>query len=272
MLDDSLPEGSLGQFRDWKLCSTEKNPGWVTQRGYATVPVGSVNSNGTGKPVNFFIGARVSQVYKLLDGQGNPIPDTDFLDQGEDWLRWVNGAYGARAQIDFFTLGFGLDGENNPITETYDFEPAAGDPPAHFMYASGKSLDVLRSPLMASSNQWTGNLYKITGLVLPETNRNWFVLEDGSKLTYLDVGCYPNWIYTPNTPGPIRCYLQDDDFWDDPLWIGAGVPQLVTVYGYVEPLRFAFPNPPEYPREANSPLMMWTNINNVKRDNILDMF
>lgn len=263
MLDDSLPEGNLGQFRNWKLVASDKSPGWPDQpfsepaypdiTVIRTDPIGTYNSTGTGKPINFFVGARVAEVQSKLDESGEQIPDTSLFLQGGN-IRWVNGSYGERAQIDHFTLGF--DG----VDETYDFEPAPEDAPAQICASSHRSLDVLRSPTMFACNQWTGNLFRVVGKV-EYVNNQWFEIEDGSKLTYLDKGYEPDYI-NQILPGRIRVYLPDDGFRSDPLWIGGG--ELVSIHGYIEPIRFAFPNPPELGRDASSPLVMWTNINNVR--------
>lgn len=256
MLDFQLPDGPLPAFRNWVLAdpaSINKSPGWDSH----SVPTGTVNSTGTGKPINFFMGARVSLVRQIRDTEGNPIPNTGLFLQGVDAL-WPNACNGMRAQMDYFTLGFSGQG-----TETYNFEPAADDPPAHILSCSHKSLDVLRSPTMFTCNQWTGNLFRVVGKVAHQASSatQYFLLEDGSKLTYRNSGYDPSWT-VQYLPGPIRVYLPDDGFRGAPLWITEG--QLVEVVGYVEPLRYAFPNPPELGRDANSPLCVWTNINNVR--------
>lgn len=206
----------------------DKSPGWNGQ----TNPTGSVGfSTGTGKPLNLFVGARVTSV------------TGGFLLQGSGTVNWVNLSYGERAQVDYFSIGFSGQG-----AATYDFEPAATDPSAHIMASSFKGLDTLRTPTMAAANPWNGNLYRITGRVGFVSNQ-WFELEDGSNLQYEDWGFQPGWTHQI-LPGPIRVYIQPELFRGDPWWINGG--ELVTVWGYVEPLRF-----------TGSPLMMWSNINNI---------
>lgn len=254
MLAFQLPDGPLPPFSQWVIADPAvipKTPGWNNM----TVPTGTVNGNGTGKPINFFLGARVSKIYQALDETGGTIEGTSLWLQGAD-IQWVNHSYGARAQIDHFALGFSGSG-----SVTYDFEPAADEPPAHILSASHRSLDVLRTPGMAAGNQWNGNLYRITGRVVAQSGgvNQYFQFEDGSQLTYVNSGYDPLWTYQ-TLPGPIRVYLPNDAFRGDPWWISTG--DWVTVVGFIEPLRYAYPVYP-YPREANSPLMMWTNINNL---------
>lgn len=266
-----LPEGPLPPFSDWVLCMTDKSPGWDER----TVPPGTINSTGTGKPINFFLGARVSLVYQRTevrseDGLTYPMENTGLFFQGNPGypvmteddppepyppmnFLWPNASHAARAQVDYFTLGF------NNVDETCDFEPSPSDPPAHIMAASHKSLDVLRSPLMYLCNQWNGNLYRVVGRV-GFANLQYFEIEDGSKLTYLNKGYDPDWTFQV-LPGPIRVYIQPEEFRGDPWWINTGA--WVEVWGYVEPLRFAFPNPPELGRDGCTPLMMWTTMNNI---------
>jgi hypothetical protein len=253
MLDDSLPEGNLGQFRDWKLVCSDKSPGWPDQPfnepAYPnitvarTYPQGTFNSTGTGYPINFFVGARVAEVL-----------DYSLFVQGTH-IRWVNSSYGERTQMDHFTLGF--DG----VDETYDFEPAPNDPPAQICSSSNKALDILRSPTMFAANQWNGNLFRVVGKV-EFINKQWFELEDGSKLTYLDTGYNPDWVHRI-LPGRIRVYLPDDPFCAAPDWKVA-LGKTVAVTGFIEPLRFAWPDPPQYGRDPNSPLMLWSNINAIE--------
>lgn len=265
-----LPEGPLPAFSNWKLAATTKTPGWDAR----TSPTGTVISNGTGKPINFFLGARVSSVTQATevrseDGLTYPVPETCLFLQ--NWpgypeldpntglpyqpftKNWAGSSNGSRCQVDYFTLGF------DNVDETYDFEPPASDPPTPILASSHRSLDVLRSPTMFFQNQWTGNLYRIVGKV-GAVNNQWFEIEDGSMLTYLDKGYDPDYV-NQILPGQIRVYLPDDAFRSDPLWIAGG--ERVTVVGFVEPLRYAFPSPPELGRDASSPLMMWTNVNNI---------
>jgi hypothetical protein len=249
-----LPDGTpaLGSWVVADPANIVKSPGWNAQ----TVPTGCVNSNGTGKPINFFLGARVSRVNAIVDDYGQTTSDASLFLQGTN-ISWVNHTHGARAQVDHFTLGFSGEG-----TETYDFEPPSNDPAAHIMTASHRSLDLLRSPTMFAANQWNGNLYRVTGRVAAQLDsvNQYFLLEDGSMLTYTNSGYEPDYIYQ-TLPGPIRVYLPDDGFRGDPWWISTG--DWVTVHGYLEPLRYAFPSPAGYPRDPNSPLCLWTNVSNL---------
>lgn len=266
----TFPEGGYPPLREWELAATStatfdeggrKSPGYDAQldgtEWKETVPRGSVNCTGTGKPINFFVGARIAEVRPRLDASGNEVHNTALFLQGVP-IRWVNQSYGFRGQVDYFTLGF--DG----VSETYDFEPPAGDPPARVLASSERSLDVLRSPVMALWNQWNGNLYTVVGRVAAQPEgkfSQYFKIEDGSMLTYLDKGYKPDWI-NQVLPGPVRVYLPHDDFRGDPLWINTG--QLVKVTGFIEPLRYVW-SEIETARIPSSPLMIWTNINNVVR-------
>lgn len=276
VMDFQLPDGPLPAFREWKLVSTAKTPGWNDQ----TQPTGTINATGTGKPINFFLGARVSLVTQATevrseDGLTYPLSDTCLFLQfnpgypeinTETGLpyppfskNWAGCSNGARCQMDYFTLGF------DNVDETYNFEPPASDPLPHIISCSHKSLDVLRSPIMSTCNQWTGNLFRVTGKV-SACNNQYFELQDGSALTYVNSGYFDDdgidddWVFQ-TLPGGIRVYIQPELFRDDPYWISIG--DRITAVGYIEPLRFAFPDPPELGRAAGSPLMMWTNMNYI---------
>jgi hypothetical protein len=260
VLSFSFPEGTYGPLSGWKLATTGKSPGWKGN----SIPPGSINSNGTGKPINFFVGARTNGVSQQKDSNGNIIacgfllqynPPPPAIDPTTNkpykplTVSWYNHAFGTRAQIDYFTLGF------NGVSETYDFEPALSDPPVRTVALTEKSLkDVLAGTLGTKTNF----LFKITGQVAPSpTNQNLgFVIEDGTKLTYNDPGYSPDYINTI-MPGPVRIFLPDDDpaFNQDPLWIGPG--DIVSVVGMVEPLRFS--------GGPSDLMVMWTNINKLTK-------
>lgn len=255
MCSFQLPDGPLPPFGQWVLAdpaAISKTPGWNEQ----TVPTGTINATGTGKPINFFLGARISRVYSALDEYGEEIPNTGLFLQGGN-ISWCNHMNGGRAQIDHFKLGFGAEG-----TETYDFEPPLDAPPVRILSASHRAMDILRSPTMHAGNEWSGNLFRVTGRVAPQDSsvNQYFLIEDGSNLTYMNCGYDPLWIHQ-TLPGPIRVYLPDDFFRGTPWWISTG--DWVTVVGYLEPLRYAFPSPASYPRIPHSPLCLWSNINNL---------
>lgn len=97
----------IAVYGDWRLAPTSdeafprgwKSPGWDSQRD----PPGSPACSGTGKCLNFQIGARSARAKLLLE-------DEDFA--------WANDTRGFRGYVDHFTLG--IDGED----VTFDFEPA----------------------------------------------------------------------------------------------------------------------------------------------------
>lgn len=231
MLAFQLPDGPMPAFSQWKLADPTrigKTPGWDP----TTIPPGSPTTTGTGCPLNFFVGARKTSVNPLFF-QGN--------------IKWYNKAYGERAQMDYFTLGFNAEG-----TETYDFEPLASDPEVQTVALAEAALKHPIASLDATRKHY---LVKITGKVQQTTlyRNQGFVIEDGSAITYTDPGYSPNWTKT-TLPGPVRIWLLDDPWNGDPLWISPG--DTVTAEGMVEPLRFA---------SAPTDLMvMWTNINKLR--------
>lgn len=250
MLNFQEPDGPMPAYRDWKLADPAvimKSPGWDGQ----TDPVGDPNSTGTGYPLNFFVGARKTAIYPL------------FLQDA--YIRWYNHMYGERAQIDYFTLGFSLQG-----SETYNFEPSPNEPDAQTVALSNRAL---KDPIWKLTDFTYGDdtvsfpysmpqakknfLVKVTGVVgdPPELYNQSFTIEDGSKLTFIDPGYLPNWTPTIK-PNPIRVFLPNDLFRSDPWWITAG--DIVTVEGYIEGLRF-----PAGPVGLLDYLIMWTNINNI---------
>lgn len=305
MMEFQLPEGPQGPlppFGQWTLAGPIwKSPGWNKQ----TVPIGGINATGTGKPINFFVGARVSIVAMQKDAEGNYVPDTGLFLQNERSCLWPNSSYGERAQVDYFTLGF--DG----VSETYDFEPSPSDQPRRTVAASCGLWQRVPGDVSKVFPEWPwryeqpiadspavalqpmplettyartiystpvepqmGLLYTITGRVCPQSDlyNSYFVIDDGSKLQYQTAlaDCTfdgTQWIITNKrwdawtSPEPdsngivrgrIRVYLQNDEFRTDPLWIG--VNDIVTVTGFVEPMRWWGSCP-----------IMWTNINNVRK-------
>lgn len=251
LMDFQEPQGPLPKYRDWKLADPAtiwKSPGWDGQ----TNPTGGVTATATGYPLNFFVGARKTLVKPL------------FMQPEGQTIRWINQSYGERAQMDYFTLGFAGEG-----TQTYDFEPDPADAPVRTVACSIKALkDSVwtrqefvyppADPLLTFINPPARQNYlvKVTGVVgLPWENYNLgFTIEDGSKLTYVDPGFDPNW--TPSVlDNPIMVWLQNDGFRGDPYWIGTG--DIVTVEGFIEPVRFAYA-PHDY-------LLMWTNVNKITK-------
>lgn len=303
MMRFTFPQGELPPLSQWMLANPAniwKTPGWNGK----TVPTGTINATATGYPLNFFVGARISQVSQQKDASGNLMERSSLFLQGVSIL-WTNSSYGERAQIDKFTIGF------NNVNETYDFEPAPTDPDLQVVATNcgmwnrvpGDTSKVYpewpwvnQQPIAVSPGMAQqpmpleptyartiystptvperGFLVKIVGRVAPQEGQNnaYFVLDDGSKLSYQtaladcvfgDDGWeitnkrWADWT-SPDPDGDgvvkgrIRVYLPDDAFRGDPLWIGTG--DIVAVVGFVEPLTWWGSCP-----------MMWTNINNVQK-------
>jgi hypothetical protein len=207
----------VATFSNWKLADPAhlwKSPGWDGQ----TSPAGSPSiCTGTGMPLNFFVGTRKSVIYPMfLNGQGN-----------------ANGSYGFRGQVDYFTLGFGKDGNNQPIAETYNFEPAPTDPPLQVVATTcamwnqvlGDTSKVwpawpwlnqhpiaaspgfaqqpmplertfARTTLSTPTEPERGFLVKITGKVLdppPHNGAPCILIDDGSDVQYQTLTCAGHW-------------------------------------------------------------------------------
>jgi hypothetical protein len=252
LLNFQEPDGPLPAYRNWKFAnptSIMKSPGWDGQ----TDPVGDINATGTGYPLNFFVGARKTSVTPL------------FLQGSTTTIRWYNHMYGERAQIDYFTLGFLAEG-----TETYNFEPSPDEPAVQTVAMSARALKAAiwnRANFQYDSGlvSWPyynppakmNYLVKVTGKVgdpYAQINQS-FTIEDGSKLTFIDPGFDPTWEETVRD-NPIRVFLPNDAFRDDPYWINAG--DIVTVEGFVEGLRF-----PAGQQGLLDYVILWTNINNI---------
>lgn len=244
MLDFQLPQGPMPPFREWTLAeNVGKNPGWNKN---TTPQWGGLGSTGTGYSLNFFVGARINGVKPL------------WLQSDTASISWYNHANGERAQVDMFTLGFSGEGQ-----ETFDFEPALEDLPVRTVAMSEKSL---KDPIMGLASTKRGILVKVTGQVAqaPSNAGQGFVIEDGSKLQYLDLGYDPTWLEQV-MDGPVRVFLPDDIDGDEttdrwawngwPLWVSPG--DIVSVVGMVEPFRF--------PGAPSDHQIMWTNVYNIKK-------
>ena len=195
---------------------------------------------------------------------------------------WPNESYGFRGQVDLFTLGF------NGTSVTYDFEPVADATPVRVVATNTNSLGVQTpenylnlAPIIQGAylfNPVSGEpsvhtvppareppydpvyyaemaqkmfLCKVSGKVTRSHQGNWdnsfrqwtnsyFTIEDGTGFVYMDTGVTPAQVL----PAPLWVYVAPRvdglSIWND---------DYVSVYGYVEPLRW---------KTVGTPLIMWS--------------
>jgi hypothetical protein len=257
MMRFRFPVGNYPPLSQWTLSDPStiwKTPGWNGK----TVPAGNINCTATGYPLNFFLGARVSLVAQQKDANGNLLPRSSLFLQGGSQT-WVNSSYGARSQIDRFTIGF--DG----VDETYDFEPPLDQPPLQVVatnmamwqrvpgdtskrwpewpwaneqpiaYSPGLAQQPMpleptykRTTLSTPTVPERGFLVKIVGKVMPQTEgvNQYFVLDDGSKLSYqmqkqnMHYDSSLGWVVDPNPYGAKEPWF---DAWTSTTPDGSGV-------------------------------------------------
>lgn len=111
----------ISQFGDYVLVPTSNDPypaGWKSA-GWddTTDPVGTPLCNGTGKCINFEIGARKGGAMHIYM---------------QDGLTWTNDFNQFRGYVDRFTMGIDSNGDGDDLDAgekfTYDFEPSPGTP------------------------------------------------------------------------------------------------------------------------------------------------
>ena len=235
-------------FKDWTLVDPAniwKSSGWKAGAG-SNSPTGHPNATGTGKPVNFRVGARVQN------------PGVMYLNGVSSM--WPNESYGFRGQVDGFVLGF------NGTSVAFDFEPAGNDVIRTSAYAQkaagdniveGKAIDRFTMNTAKRSN-----LFRISGKVTRSNTGTWdnskriwqngyFVVEDGSGLTYQERWNDPgtgNWV-TETRSGQMFVYLSPRNDGLD-IWNG----DYVGVTGFVEKLRFT---------ESETPFCVWSTPSHV---------
>lgn len=174
-----------------------KSPGWDD----TTAPVGRPSCTGTGKCLNFEMGARKNANTHIFF---------------EDAIAWINYYQGFKAYVDHFTLG--VDG-----TEiTYDFEPDPGTP-APLVVALNN--DAAYDSVVHQPNAQRRFLTKVVGKVVERTNAI-VKIDDGSGriiecILYTDVSTQQNpayldeywsiWGYMER-----RYWQKDTDPW--PIW------------------------------------------------------
>jgi len=149
----------IAVYGDYSLVETSDAPypaGWKSAGWDAsTVPPGSPSCTGTGKCINFEVGARKART-------------AIFFEPSPIW--WFNDMMGFRGYVDYFTLG--IDG----INVTYDFEPASGDPAPDTVALANKAAydPVVHRPFVQERY-----LTRIFGRVTERTNVM-LKLDDGS--------------------------------------------------------------------------------------------
>jgi hypothetical protein len=216
-----------------------KSPGW----NGTTNPEGWPNTNGTGKAINFTLGARMSV---------NKWPGETVM---TSWAHMES--IGARAQMDWFTLGIDKNGNGNDNDAgekfTFNFEPAADDTRPTIAYISQKDLRkggvnaVIENRTSAICKAGVyDTLFKIAGRIpdggVGNLSANpWFEVNDGSNLS-APTRAYTNLIGNP-----------------DNLWLDAG--QFKQAWGFLEIPRWPYTvgNP-----TIELPYVLWTDESHVQ--------
>jgi hypothetical protein len=219
-----------------------KSPGWDGQ----TVPKGYFYTTGTGKGLNFEVGARKFKAWLYQQGA---------------WVNWYRESIGFRGHVDYFTLGIDLD--NDGIypepgeVVTYDFEPSPNEPEPAVVASSIKALD--RNPLVgtladnppyATNFARTRFLHKVVGKVTWRTgNPIGAALEDGSKIRQFYKGEPPEPYFES-----IRYYFPLDyglpsGTWLNSWWRGWGLVERLRGFNYT----------------SRPPLMLWTDPDHLEK-------
>lgn len=248
----------LAVYGDWTLVPTSTtydlyNNQWksVGFKG-ATEPPGMPYCTGTGKPINFEVGARFWR----------------FITPSGEQRTWPPESLGFRGQMDYFTLEIDRneDGDVNDPGESavYDFEPAPDDPGPRVVYINQSCLnnatqrDTLIEKRGEPENQYdpAANpmkntkeerlydvIFKISGRVTERLNP-YFVLDDGANLSL-----------------PTRVYCILNERWTDPPTANpAQVDQYWSSWGLLERFRPAGSAP-----YVDKPFIMWTSVGHDKR-------
>jgi len=142
----------------WTLVPTTYPGDYYCSPGYkgSTTPGGFTCSTGTGKCLNFEVGARFVNMTKWPDGSNT---------------NWFTESINFRGHMDHFTLG--VDGVN----VAYDFEPAPGDVGPRNVFTNQRNLN---KSLTAMGTRIQNNfMFKITGKVKNRLNA-YFDLDDGT--------------------------------------------------------------------------------------------
>ncbi|MGC8861289.1 MAG: hypothetical protein ACP5R5_00785 [Armatimonadota bacterium] len=241
-------------FKDYVLMDTSTSYPWKSP-GYkgATDPPGMPMCTGTGKCLNFEVGARFWRF---------------ILPTGEQ-RTWYPESVGFRGQIDHFVLEIDRneDGDVNDPGESavYDFEPPADDPGPRIVYLNQRALDPrnqldtlmeklgepdnkydpMQNPLKDTKDARLYDvLYKISGRVTDKLNP-WFTLDDGANLVDPSTGLpLHTMVWTLDEPSPSTWipynYANPGEYW--------------TSWGFLE--RFRATGSPPF---VLKPFIMWTS-------------
>lgn len=261
------------EYEDWTTLLTEYDPEDPTQTPYGeyellpsdviwkspgykgnTDPAGRpILATGTGKCLNFMVGARFWRIYRPHNSGKDP-------DQSSAW--WTD-ALGFRGQMDYFEFDIDRndDGDVTDAGESaaYDFEPAPDDPGPKLVYLNQSSLShlnnldtvIMKRGEPASIHDAKGShvnnpdhdtrewrvydtLFKISGKVAQRANA-YGVLDDGAALAY-----------------PTRVYMLFEDRWNVPS-NPMQLDQRWSSWGLLERFR-----PSGNPPYVIKPFIMWT--------------
>jgi hypothetical protein len=217
-----------------------KSPGWDGQ----TVPKGYFYTTGTGKCLNFEVGARKFKAWLYQQGV---------------WVNWYRESIGFRGHVDFFTLGIDLNGDGDDTDpgeqNTFNFEPSAAEPDPEIVASSIKALNrnplvgtLADNPSLGTNFARTRFMHKVVGKVTWRSgNPIGAALEDGSNLRLF--GVPPDDHYES-----IRYYFPLDMGLPGGTWLGT----YWRGWGLVERLRgFNYTTQP--------PLMLWTSPDNLEK-------
>ena len=245
---------ALPALRDYTLVATStsynraagqwKSPGYTDYpEAEITDPPGLPACTGTGKCLNFWVGARFIRLLR---------PDEC------SYKTWYPESRGFRGQMDWFEFAVNYGTAQNPdiVDVTYNFEPAPDDPGPRFVYTTqdainqAKNLDTLielrgqpedkydpaANPLKDNAEERLYDvLFKISGKVVEKYNA-YSVLDDGANL-----------------PLKTRVYMMLQDRWltpSNPMAAG----QHWSSWGLLE--RFKPTGSPPY---VDKPYIVWTS-------------
>ncbi len=226
-----------GSLAEWTLMATSysyegtygtgyKSPGWNN----STSPPGWTNTTGTGKTLNFEVGARLFQI---------KWPGATTMTA---W--WPESAL-FRGHMDFFTLGIdkNSNGHDNDPGEkfTYNFEPADTEPDPRIAYVNQSVFATNRDGVLRArpDDGIFDNLFKVSGWVTATGNlagNPWFELDDGTGLTR-----------------PTRVYTQRIQTGDE---FGLAVGQRLEAWGLAERPRWT---------AVGAPYLLWADVSNVRQ-------
>ncbi len=231
-----------GQFKSVGWTDPNDPPHPIDGKDLVTDPPGSTTSTGTGKCLNFWVGARF---YRLKR------PDED------GYKTWYPESIGFRGQMDYFEFAVNYSTGPTPdiVDVTYDFEPAPEEPGPRLVYLSQSCLshvngadtllrkrgepesqyDPVANPLKNNKEDRLYDvLFKVSGRVTEKLNA-YSVLDDGARLSI-----------------PTRVYMVLQNRWETPA-NPMGVGQYWSSWGLLERFRANGAAP-----LVTKPLIVWT--------------